>query len=125
MRVAQTTWHGDLVPDMAGTDLRKAFWHLGAIAQRAVNRAPLVLSTADCVENPRTDLERWTMSEMLVMATGELTNPVAEVILVVSADRPFHLIQPTRNIDGTRLRSSVSGGEVEANQCARSGMASR
>ena len=110
---------------MAGTDLRKAFGHLGAIAQRAVDRAPLVLSTADCVENPRTDLERWTMSEMLVMATGELTNPVAEVILVVSADRPFHLIQPTRNIDGTRLRSSVSGGEVEADQCARSGMASR
>ena len=62
---------------------------------------------------------------MLVVGTAQLGNPVPEVILVVSADRPFHLIQPTRNIDGPRLRSSVSGGEVEADQCARSGMASR
>ena len=125
MRVAQTTWHGDLVPDMAGTDLRKAVWHLGAIAQRAVNRAPLVLSTADWIENPKADLEWRPMAEMRVLATAQLGSPVPEIILVVSADRPFHLIQTTRNIDGPRLRSSVSGGEVEANQCARSGMASR
>jgi hypothetical protein len=125
---------------MAGTDLRKAFGHLGAIAQRAVDRAPLVLSTADCVENPRTDLERWTMAEMLVMATGDLTNPVAEVILVVSGDCPFHAIQPMHNTDrplhhqtlpvpteGTHAVASQASSFVQGggNQCWRPGKVSR
>src|SRR5487761_1442887 len=54
-----------------------------------------MLSASDRIEGPRADLEWRTMTKMLVVATGELGDPVAEVILVVTGNRPLHAVQLT------------------------------
>jgi hypothetical protein len=61
------------------------------------------------------------MAEMLVMAT-ELTNPVAEVILVVSGDCLFHANQPVCNTDRPlhhqTLRVPTEGTHIVATQAS-------
>lgn len=61
-----------------------------SVAQRTFERSPEPGITPGGVHRPFSNLERWAMANVLAMSARELSNPIALVVLVVSADRSQH-----------------------------------
>jgi hypothetical protein len=60
-------------------------------AEPAAKRRPESFSPALGLEDPRLLVEGRLMAHVLLMAAGELGDPVAAQVLVVPDDRAFHL----------------------------------
>jgi hypothetical protein len=73
--------------------------HFAAVAQRAVHRRADVLSSASIGEHPRTLEERRLMTDMLIVQTGQLSDPITMLVLVEAINRPDHghTVAPARS----------------------------
>lgn len=60
------------------------------VAQAAFERRPEPSSPAVRVDDPRPQLERRLVAHVLLMAAGELRDPVAVRVSVVADDRALH-----------------------------------
>lgn len=86
----QAPRHGVLVPLGTGANQTKGFGQFRPVAQRAFEwrakpvRAPLGL------QHPRSELERRTMPDVLVVTAGELGDPVAFIVTVITSDGALH-----------------------------------
>jgi hypothetical protein len=52
-----------------------------------------MLLTAMSGQDPGTVEERWVMSNMLSMTTGQIGNPVTVLVLVVASDGLLHVLR--------------------------------
>jgi hypothetical protein len=79
-----------VIPFRAGTNQPKSFWQFTSIAEWATKRSADSPSSAVLLQHPVTHLEGWTMSDVLIMTTGEFGDPIADVIDVKACDLAFH-----------------------------------
>jgi len=99
----QTPRHGVLVPLRAGANEAKGFGQFRPVTQRAVKwrvkpvRAPLGL------QHPRSQLERRTVPDVLVVTAGELGYPVAFIVTVITSDGALHTPSVVGGGVGARL----------------------
>jgi hypothetical protein len=86
----QTRRHGVLVPLGTGTNQAEIAGQLGSVTERAVEWCPEPLGASLSLQHPSSELERWSVADVLVVATGELGHPVGLLVLVVAGDRSLH-----------------------------------
>ena len=96
MGTAKTGGHGLLIPLGAGPGQAKPVRELGAVTQRAVQRGAQPRFSFVGVEDPRSELERRAVTDMLVVPAGQLGYPVVFVVGVKARDCTLH---KARNLD--------------------------
>jgi hypothetical protein len=79
-----------VIPFRAGTNQPKSFRQFTSNAEWATEQSADSPSPTAFLQHPVTHLEGWTVSDMLIMTTGEFGDPVADVIDVKACDYTFH-----------------------------------
>jgi len=110
MGVKQTRRHGVLIPFRAGTDKAEAVGQFGSVTKRTVERCPEPVVAPLVLLDPRSELEWRSVTDVLVVATGELGDPVALVVWVIASDGTLH--KPS--VAGIRYHCSADPGAKQA-----------
>jgi hypothetical protein len=90
MGTEQARGDGLLIPFRARSGQMEALWKLGTIAERAIERRPDLRRSTLCVHDPRSDLERRLVPNVLVVPARQFGDPVALLVEVEPRDRSFH-----------------------------------
>jgi hypothetical protein len=79
-----------LVPFRTRSNQLEAVWQFGSVTEGAVERRTESRLPPLGVECPRSGLEWWTVADVLAMTAGELSDPLAFLVTVVTGDRSLH-----------------------------------
>jgi hypothetical protein len=69
--------------------------HFSSVTERTLEGHPEFGCPPRLFGYPRSELERWTVTDVLVVAARELCHPLGNFVLVVSGDSSFHNDQGT------------------------------
>lgn len=78
-----------MIPFRAGTNQPKSFRQFTSIAEWATERSADSPSSTVFLQHPLMQMERWSVSDVLIMTTREFGDPVAELIDVKACDYTF------------------------------------
>lgn len=86
----QAPRHGVLVPLGAGANQAKGFGQFRSVAQRAIEWRAQPLPAPLGLQHPRSQLEGWTVPDVLVVTAHELGYPVTFLVTVKTSDGALH-----------------------------------
>src|SRR5664280_1460703 len=78
----------------------EALWKLGTIAERAIERRPDLRRSTLRVHDPRSDLERRLVPNVLVVPARQFGDPVALLVEGEPRDRSFHRSRVVAQVPG-------------------------
>jgi hypothetical protein len=107
----QTGWDGVLVPLGPRSHESDIFWDFSPVTLRTVERRSYMPFSTFGLEDPLSELKWWTVAHVLIVATGQLGDPLTLLVAVVAGNCSIHEPSVTTHSRGGRRVAEIVENE--------------